>query len=67
MWNSRRFQYVQKFRILYFNQDVLDHSEEVEVHDLLQAIETVSGKLPHLRAEIWSDKDCVGEIGSSAV
>lgn len=51
------------FRIFYFRHSVLDHAEKVEARDLLGAIEKVSGKPGHLRAEIWSDKGKVGIVG----
>ena len=55
---------MQTFRILYFREDILEYEEVVRAQDLLKAIAKASGKLPHLRAEIWSGDECVSEIGS---
>lgn len=54
---------MQSFRFLYFRESVLDHAEEVRVRDILEAIEKAAGKPSHLRAEVWSDRGRVGEIG----
>lgn len=56
---------MQVFRILYFRDSVLEHAEELEVRDVLDAIEKASGKAPELRAEVWSEEKRVGEIGTS--
>lgn len=56
---------MQRFRILYFRESVMDHADEVEARDILEAIEKASGKPPHLRAEIWSERGRVAEIGTS--
>ena len=56
---------MQRFRILYFRESVLEHSEEVQVRDVLDAIEKASGKAPDLRAEVWSGNGRVGEIDPS--
>jgi hypothetical protein len=56
---------MQTYRILYFRESVLDHSEEVRVRDVLEAIEKAAGKPPYLRAEVWSERGRVGEIGSA--
>jgi hypothetical protein len=53
---------MRNFRILYFHESVLDHTEKVKVRDVLEAIEKASGKPPHMRAEIWSDQGRVGEV-----
>jgi hypothetical protein len=53
------------FRIFYFRQAVLDHVEEVEVRDVVDAARRASGEAPDLKAEIWSDKGKVGIIGAS--
>jgi hypothetical protein len=58
---------VKSFRILYFHEGVLDHTEKVKVRDVLEAIEKASVKPPHLRAEIWSDQGRVGEVPVSPV
>lgn len=59
---------MKTFRILYFRDDaVLHHAEEISVRDVLEAIELASGKERHLRAEVWSGRKRVGEIGPSPV
>ena len=54
---------MQSFRILYFHDSVLDHSEEIRARDVLEAIEKASGKPRHLRVEIWNESGRVAEIG----
>ena len=54
---------MQTFRILYCNENVLEHAEEVQARDVLEAIETASGKPRHLRVEVWAEKGRVAEIG----
>ena len=56
---------MQMFRILYFRESVLDHSEEVRARDVLEAIERASGKPPHVRAEVWAERGRVAEVGTS--
>jgi len=56
---------MQIFRLLYFSASVLTDTEQVEVRDVLEAIEKASGKPPHLRVEVWSDDRRVAEIGTS--
>ena len=56
---------MQVFRVLYFRDSVLEHAEELEVRDVLDAIEKASAKAPDLRAEVWSEEKRVGEIGIS--
>lgn len=56
---------MQTFRLLYFSESVLKNAEQVEVRDVLEAIEKASGKPPHLRVEVWSDDRRVAEIGTS--
>lgn len=56
---------VPSFRIFYFRHSVLDHVEEFEVGDVLDAVRKASGNAPDLKAEIWSDKGKVGIIGTS--
>jgi hypothetical protein len=63
-WNSRRFLGVQTYRILYFRQDTLEETEDVQAENLIEAVGKASGKPAHLRAEIWCGEECVGEIGS---
>jgi hypothetical protein len=58
---------MQTFRILYFRESVLEHSEEIEVRDVLDAIEKASRKPPDLRAEVWSGNGRVGEIDPSPI
>ena len=55
---------MQTFRILYFRENVLDHAEEFRARDLLDAVDKATKKPPHLRAEVWSGKNRVGEIGA---
>ena len=54
---------MQRFRILYFRESVLDHAEEFRGRDILDAIERATSKPPHFRAEVWSDEKRVGEVG----
>ena len=54
---------MQRFRILYFRESVLDHAEEIHARDVLDAIEKATSKPPHLRSEVWSDERRVGEVG----
>ena len=56
---------MQNFRILYFRENVFERSEEIEVTDILEAIEVASAKPPDLRAEVWSDKGRVLELDAS--
>ncbi len=56
---------MERFRILYFRESVLEHDEEVRVRDALEAIEQASSKPPHLRAEVWSERGRVAEIATS--
>lgn len=58
---------MRTFRMLYFQENVLEHAEEVVVCDILQAVEAASGKPPHLRVEIWSENGRVGVLGPSPV
>lgn len=53
------------FRILYFRESVLERSEEIEVRDVLEAIDRATGKPTHLRAEVWSDRGRVAEVGTA--
>jgi hypothetical protein len=53
------------FQILYLRESVLDHSEEVELRDLLEAIDRALTKAPDLTAEIRCDGTRVGLIGAS--
>jgi hypothetical protein len=56
---------MQRFRILYFRESVLEKAEEVDVRDVLEAIEQASGKPPYLKVEVWSERGRVAEIGTS--
>ena len=56
-------QSVQRFRIFYFRKNILHHSEEVQVRDILDAVDLARGTEPDVRAEIWTDSRRVGEIG----
>ncbi len=53
------------FQILYLRENVLDHSEEVQAGDLLDAIDQAMTKERDLTAEIRSDGARVGLIGPS--
>ena len=64
-YSAKRCVGMPTFRIFYFRHNVLDEAEEVEVRDVLGAIEKAAGKPPDVRAEIWSDKGRVGIIGPS--
>jgi hypothetical protein len=52
------------FRIFYFRHNVLQHAEEHELRDILDAIEKASLKDPEVKAEIWSGNRRIGVIGS---
>jgi len=54
-----------RFQILYLRENVLDHSEEIDVRDLLDAIDQAMTKAPYLAAEIRSDGERVGLVGPS--
>lgn len=69
-WASRgatqpqhRFGGMKTFRILYFRESVFRRSEELRVSDVLEAVDKVSKKPPHLRAEVWSGNVRVAELG----
>jgi hypothetical protein len=53
------------FQILYLRDNVLVRSEDVDVRDLLDAIDKASDKAPDLTAEIRCDGVRVGLIGPS--
>ena len=55
------------FQILYLRESVLDHSEEVDVRDLLDAIDQAMTKAPDLTAEIRCDGGRVGLVGPSLI
>ena len=56
---------MQTFRILYFRESVLERSEEIQVCDVLEAIEAATGKRADLRAEVWSGEKRIAEVGTS--
>lgn len=56
---------VQNFKMLYFDQSVLQAAEEVRVRDVLEAIEKATGKPCHQRVEIWHDGRRVAEVSAS--
>lgn len=56
---------VQKFRMLYFEESLLQATEEVRVRDVLEAIEKASAKPAHQRVEIWRAGRRVAEVGMS--
>lgn len=62
---ASRFQQMPTFQILYLRGSVLDHSEEVELRDLLEAIDRTMTKAPDLTAEIRCDGTRVGLVGAS--
>jgi hypothetical protein len=51
------------FHILYLRDNVLDHSEEIELRDLLDAIDIAMAKAPELTAEIRCNGTRVGIVG----
>ena len=53
------------FQILYLRENVLAYSEDVDVRDLLEAIDLATAKAPDLTAEIRSNGTRVGMIGPS--
>lgn len=55
------------FQILCFQGSVLEQAEEAEARDVLEAVERVAGKPPHLKVEIWSGHRRVAEIRPSPV
>ena len=54
---------MQRFRIFYFRKNVLHHSEELQVRDMLDAVDLARGAEPDVRAEIWSERGRVGMLG----
>jgi len=54
-----------RFQILYLRENVLDHTEEVDVRDLLDAIDRAMTKAPSLTAEIRRHGGRVGLVGPS--
>ena len=54
---------MQKFQIFYFRENRLHHSEELQVRDMLDAVDLVRGSEADMRAEIWSDRGKGGVIG----
>ena len=62
---ANRFLRMPTFQILYLRESVLDHSEEVELRDLLEAIDRAMTKAPDLTAEIRCDGTRVGLVGAS--
>ena len=55
------------FQILHFRESVLEHAEEVDARDVLEAIERAAGKPPDQKVEVWIDHRRVAEIGRSPV
>ena len=62
---ANRFLRMPTFQIRYLRESVLDHSEEVELRDLLEAIDRALTKAPDLTAEIRCDGTRVGLVGAS--
>jgi hypothetical protein len=56
---------VQTFHLLYFRESLLDHAEEVQVRDVVEAVEKAAGGPPDTRVEVWSEHRRVGIIGPS--
>jgi hypothetical protein len=54
------------FRLLYLRDSLLEHAEEVEVQDVLEAVQKASGSPQDVRVEIWSESGRVGIIGRSS-
>ena len=54
---------METFRILYFRENVLERAEEVEVRDILEAIDKACDKPADCTAEVWSEKGRVGIVG----
>jgi hypothetical protein len=52
------------FQLLYFRDSILEQSEEIEVGDVLEAVQTAAGRSAHLRVEIWFDHRRVAQIGA---
>ena len=65
MPSASRFQQMPTFQILYLRESVLDHSEEVDLRDLLEAIDRAMTKAPDLTAEIRCDGARIGLVGAS--
>lgn len=53
------------FQILYLRESVLDHSEDVHVRDLLEAIDLAMTKAADLTAEIRCNGTRIGLVGPS--
>ena len=58
---------MQKFRILYFRESLLEDAEEVRARDVLEVIGKVAGQPPEIRVEVWADRRRVGVISPSRV
>jgi hypothetical protein len=56
---------MKTFRLLYFRESVLQQAEEVQVRDVLEAVQKAAGQPPDVRVEVWSEKGRVGIIGPS--
>jgi hypothetical protein len=55
------------FQILSFHGSVLEQAEEADARDVLEAVESVAGKPPHLKVEVWSEHRRMAEIGPSPI
>ena len=55
------------FQILCFIGNLLEQAEEAEARDLVEAVEKIAGKAPHLKVEVWHNHRRVAEIGPSPV
>jgi hypothetical protein len=55
------------FHLLYFRDSVLEHGDEVELRDVLEAVQAAAGRPADLRVEIWSDNRKVAAMGSSLI
>jgi phosphoserine phosphatase len=65
MRSANRSKQMPTFQILYLRESILDHSEEVDLRDLLDAIDRAMVKAPGLTAEIRCDGARVGLVGAS--
>jgi hypothetical protein len=53
---------MQTYRLLYFRESLLERAREVQVDDVLEAIEKAAGQAPDVRVEVWSEDRRVGII-----
>jgi len=53
------------FQILCFRGSVLEQAEAAEARDVVEAVEKIASKPPHLTVEVWQDHRRVAEIRPS--